>query len=176
LNIYNKKIIYEIMELNEIKKNAEFLINYLPGMEIPGEVKFRCKYKHMVAFAKCFGISDPRYIGPEEKGIIACPAFANAFSAKLYINMAQIAFEQDDKQRGLVLDFKKLLHAANEYDWEGCVKVKPGDILTIKGKIGKVWVNEKLRLFGEILQTVRNQDGKLVCKVKSVATIAPGGY
>jgi hypothetical protein len=164
------------MNSEEINKNAEFLIDFLPGMEIPGSVEFRCKYKHMVKLAKCFGINDPIYIGPEESGIIACPAFANAFSAKLYINMARIIFEQDGKKRGLVLDFKKLLHAGNEYDWEGCVKIRPGDILMIKGKIGNVWVNEDMRLFGEIFQTIRNQDGNLVCKVKSIATIAPGGY
>ncbi len=169
-------MLYDIMELEEIKKNAKFLINYLPGMEIPGIVKFRCRYKHMVAFAKCFGISDPKYIGPEESGIIACPAFANVFSAKLYINMATISFEQNGKKRGFLLDFSKLLHAANEYDWDGCVKIRPGDFLTIRGKIGKIWVNEKMRLFGEIFQTARNQRGELVCKVKSVATIAPGGY
>jgi hypothetical protein len=167
-----------IREMNpeEIKRNAKFLIDFLPGMEIPGSVKFRCNYKHMVKLAKCFGITDPIYIGQEENGIVACPAFANAFSAKLYINMARIIFEQDGKKRGLVLDFKKLLHAGNEYDWEACVKIKPGDMLLIKGNIGKVWVNEDMRLFGEIFQTVRNQEGDLVCKVKSVATIAPGGY
>lgn len=164
------------MNEKEIKRNADFLINYLPGMEIPGTVKFRCKYKDMVKFAECFRIKNPEYVGSEESKIIACPAFANVFSAKLYINMAGIIFEQDGKKRGLVLDFKKLLHAANEYDWEGCVKIKPKDILTIKGKIGRIWVNEKMRLFGEIFQTVKNQNGELVCKVKSVATIAPGGY
>lgn len=164
------------MRPEEIKKNAEFLIQTLPGMKIPSSVKFRCKYKHMVEFAKCFGISDPLYVGPIENEIIACPAFANAFSAKLYVNMAQIILNQDGKQRGLVLDFKKLLHAANEYDWEDCVKIKAGDILTIKGQIGKVWVNKEMRLFGEIFQTITNQMGDLICKVKSVATIAPGGY
>ena len=35
-----------ILDSYEIKKNADFLVNFLPGMEIPGEVKFRCKYKH----------------------------------------------------------------------------------------------------------------------------------
>ena len=102
------------MKPEEIKRNGEFLIDFLPDMEIPGSVKFRCRYKHMVKLAKCFGINDPIYIGPDENGIIACPAFANAFSAKLYINMARIVFEQDGKKRGLVLDFKKLLHAGNE--------------------------------------------------------------
>ncbi|MBD3255451.1 MAG: hypothetical protein GF383_10180 [Candidatus Lokiarchaeota archaeon] len=164
------------MDPEEIKKNAEFLINRVSGMEIPGSVRFRCKYKHMVRFAKCFGIEDPKYVGPEESEIIACPAFANAFSAKLYVNMATISFEQDGKKRGFLLDYKKLLHAANEYDWEGCVKIKPGDVLTINGEIGNLWVNEKMRLFGEIFQTVKNQNGELVCKVKSIATIAPGGY
>ena len=164
------------MESEEIKKNAEFLIDFLPGMEIPGSVKFRCKYKHMVEFARCFGIINPLYVGPDEEKVIACPAFANTFSAKLYINMATITFKQNGKKRGFLLDFSKLLHAANEYDWDGCVKIKPGDMLTIKGKIGKIWVNEKMRLFGEIYQTARNQHGEIVCKVKSVATIAPGGY
>ena len=164
------------MNSEEIKKNAEFLMDLLPGMEIPGSVKFRCKYKHMVEFAKCFGITNPLYVHADEKKVIACPAFANVFSAKLYINMATISFEQNGKKRGFLLDFSKLLHAANEYDWDGCVKIRAGDLLTIQGKIGKIWVNEKMRLFGEIYQTARNQHGEMVCKVKSVATIAPGGY
>ena len=164
------------MNSEEIRRNAEFLMDLLPGMEIPGSVKFRCKYKNMIEFAKCFGITNPLYVDTDEKKIIACPAFANVFSAKLYINMATITFEQNGKKRGFLLDFSKLLHAANEYDWEGCVKIRPGDLLTIQGKIGKIWVNEKMRLFGEIYQTARNQRGEIVCKVKSVATIAPGGY
>jgi hypothetical protein len=164
------------MDKENIKRNAEFLKKILPGMKIPGSVKFRCRYKHMVEFAECFGLTDPKYIGPDEDKVIACPAFANTFSAKLYVNMATIRFAQDGKMRGFLLDFNKLLQAANEYNWEGCVKIRPGDKLTITGEIGKIWTNEKMRLFGEIHQTVKNQDGELVCKVKSVATIAPGGY
>ncbi|MFO7796946.1 MAG: MaoC family dehydratase N-terminal domain-containing protein [Promethearchaeia archaeon] len=164
------------MDKETIKRNAEFLQKKLPGMKIPGKVKFHCRYKHMVEFAKCFDLTDPKYIGPDEDKIIACPAFANAFSAKLYVNMATIQFEQNGKTRGFLLDFKKLLHAANEYDWEDCVKIRAGDKLTMEGEIGDIWVNEKMRLFGEIFQRVKNQNGELVCKVKTIATIAPGGY
>jgi len=164
------------MDKETIKRNAEFLQEILPGMKIPGKVKFHCKYKHMVEFAKCFDLTDPKYIGSDEDKIIACPAFANAFSAKLYVNMATIQFEQNGKIRGFLLDFKKLLHAANEYDWEDCVKIRAGDKLTMEGEIGDIWVNEKMRLFGEIFQRVKNQNGELVCKVKTIATIAPGGY
>jgi hypothetical protein len=164
------------MKDSQIKRNAKFLVKTLPGMKIPGKVNFRCKHQHMVEFARCFGISDPKYTGPEGSGIIACPAFANAFSAKLYVNMAQIRFKQDNKDRGLVLDFKKLLHAGNEYNWEDCVKIRPGDKLSIEGTIGKVWVNKDMRLFGAIHQVVTNQNDELVCKVKSIASIAPGGY
>jgi len=164
------------MDEDTIKCNAEFLKKKLPGMEIPGSVRFRCRYKHMVEFAKCFGLKDPKYIGPDEDKVIACPGFANTFSAKLYVNMATIQFEQDGKIRGFLLDYNKLLHAANEYDWEGCEKIRPGDKLIITGEIGKIWVNEKMTLFGEIFQTARNQNGELVCKVKSIAAISAGGY
>lgn len=164
------------MDEKQIRQNAQFLIDTLPGMEIPGLVTFHCRYKHMVKFARCFGIDSPKYVGQEGSGIIACPAFANAFSAKIYINMAQMKLKQDNNERGLVLDFKKLLHAGNEYNWKDCEEIRPGDKLTIKGSIGKVWVNENLRLFGEIYQVAKNQHGKLVCKVKSVASIGPGGY
>ncbi|TFF90517.1 MAG: hypothetical protein EU548_02625 [Promethearchaeota archaeon] len=164
------------MDKETIQENAEFLKKKLPGMKIPGKVHFRCRYKHMVEFAQCFGLTDPKYVDSEEKGIIACPAYANAFSAKLYVNMATIRFEKDGKMRGFLLDFNKLLHAANEYDWEGCKKIRAGDKLTIEGEIGNIWVNKNMRLFGEIIQIVKNQNDELVCKVKSIATIAPGGY
>ena len=70
-----------------MKKNAEFLIKTLPTVEIPGSAKVKCRYKKMVDFAKCFGYTEEKYIGPEEKGIIACPGFANSVSVKAFYTL-----------------------------------------------------------------------------------------
>ncbi|GAG92883.1 unnamed protein product, partial [marine sediment metagenome] len=84
------------MNEEEMKKNAEFLINILPGKELPGTARVRCSYKDLVKFAKVYGITDPKYVGPEEDGIVACYAWANAYSVKsLYKLALGMKLEQD---------------------------------------------------------------------------------
>ena len=70
------------MDDEEIKKNADFLVSYLSGKEIPGSVKLSVRYRTLVDFAKVYGITNPKYIGSEEEGIVACHAFANNFTIK----------------------------------------------------------------------------------------------
>ena len=65
------------MDDKQIKKNAEFLINNLAGKEVEGSVKINIRYKNLINFANVYGIEDPKYVGSEEHGIIACHAFAN---------------------------------------------------------------------------------------------------
>ncbi|HEC37161.1 MAG TPA: hypothetical protein ENI29_02930, partial [bacterium] len=60
--------------IEEMKKNADFLIKNLPGKDVPGSAKINVRYKNLVNFAKCFGITDPKYVGSEEEGIVACHA------------------------------------------------------------------------------------------------------
>ncbi len=162
----------------EMKKNAEFLINTLQGIDIPGSARFKCRYKKMVNFAKIYGITDPKYIGPEEEGVTACHAFANSFAVNaFYILVPGLKVKQNGEERPLVLNPNKLLHAGNKYNWEGCVDIKNGDVLTSTGKISKVWLVEKsMILFAELLLTVKNQNNELICKVTSSAAIRPGGY
>lgn len=166
------------MDENEIKKNAEFLIKTLKDMEIPGSARFKCRYKKMVNFAKIYGITDPKYIGPEEEGIIACHAFANAFTINaFYILVPNLKVTQNGEERLMVLNPNKLLHAGNKYNWEDCVDVKNGDVLTATGKISNVWlVENSMILFVQLLLTVKNQNDELVCKVTSNAALRPGGY
>ena len=84
---------------------------------------------------------------------------------------------QDGKERPVVLNPGKLLHAGNKYNWEGCVDVKPGDKLKITAKWGKVWLIEKtMVLFAELLVTVKNQNDELVCKPTVTVAVRPGGY
>ena len=166
------------MDEAEIKKNAEFLISNLGGMEIPGSARVSIRYKTLVKFAKIYGITDPKYVGPEENGIVACHAFANHFTIKaLYKLLLGMKLVQDGVERPFMLNVGKLLHGGQKYDWEGCVDVKPGDKLTITAKYGKVWVVEKtMVLFSEIEVIVKNQNDELVCKPIITAAVRPGGY
>jgi len=166
------------MNVEEMKKNADLLINTLKDIEIPGSAKFKVRYKKMVNFAKIYGITDPKYVRPEEEGVIACHGFANSFAVNaFYILVPGLKVSQNGEERPLVMNPNKLLHAGNKYNWDDCVDIKNGDVLTAKGKISKVWLVEKnMILFAELLLTVKNQNDELVCKVTSTAAIRPGGY
>jgi len=166
------------MEPEEIKKNAEFLIKNLGGKDVPGSASVPVRYKTLVDFAGVYGITDPKYVGPEEQGIVACHAFANHFTVKaLYKLLLGMKLTQDGKERPFLLNPGKLLHAGNKYNWEGCIDIKPGDKLTVTAKWGKVWLIEKnMILFADLLVTVKNQDNKLACKVTTTAAVRPGGY
>lgn len=166
------------MDEETVKKNAEFLKENLSGKEIEGDVKISIRYKKLVEFAKIYGITDPRYVGPEEEGIIACHAFANHFTVKsLYKLLLGMKLEQDGEERPFLINPGKLLHAGQKYDWEECVDIKPGDKLTITAKWGKVWIIEKnMVLFADLLISVKNQNDKSVCKPTVTAAVRPGGY
>ena len=166
------------MDKAEIKKNAEFLIKNLVGKEIPGTARVSIRYKTLVNFAEIYGITDSKYVGPEENGIVACHAFANHFTIKaLYKLLLGMKLVQDGVERPFMLNVGKLLHGGQKYDWEGCVDVKPGDKLSITAKFGKVWVIENtMVLFTEIDVLVKNQDDELVCKPLITAAVRPGGY
>ena len=166
------------MDDNEIKKNADFLINNLTGMEVPGKAKISIRYKNLVDFAKVYGITNPKYVGSEEDGVVACHAFANHFTIKaLYKLLLGMNLVQDGKERPFIKNPGKLLHAGQVYNWDGCVDVKPGDKLTINAKWGKVWVIEKnMILFAELHVDVKNQDDEFVCKPIVRAAVRPGGY
>ena len=162
-----------------MRKNAEFLINTLPGMVIPGEARINVRARVMRSFAECYGITDPKYVGENDEEIVACKAFANAFTVKSFyilIPSSKLTLP-DGTQRDFLLNPGRLLHAGNKYDWEGCVPVKAKDKLRGKGKWGKVWLNEKgMMLFAELHLTVRNQNDEVVCKVLTSAVVRSGGY
>jgi len=166
------------MEQDEMKKNANFLIEELPGKKLPGSVRIRCRYKTLVDFAKVYGFTDPKYVGPEEDGIVAVKAFANHFTVKaLYKLILGMKLEQDGEKRSFIKNPGKLLHAGNKYNWENCVDIRNGDKLTITGEWGNVWLVEKnMILFAELLVTAKNQNGELVCKPTVTAAVRPGGY
>ncbi len=166
------------MDKNEMKKNAEFLIKNLPGKEVPGSTSLNIRYRKLIDFAKIFGFTDPKYVGPEEEGVIACHAFANTYTIKgLYTLVPGMKLIQDGEERLLVKNPRMILHAGNKYNWEGCVEIKPKDKIVITAKCGKVWlVEENMMLFAEFLTTIKNQNNELVCNVVVTAGIRPGGY
>ncbi|MFX0039294.1 MAG: MaoC family dehydratase N-terminal domain-containing protein [Promethearchaeota archaeon] len=166
------------MDIEEMKKNANFLIENLKGKDIPGSVTLNMRYRNMVNFAKVYGITDPKYIGSEEEGVVACHAFANFYTIKaIYKLLMGLKFNQDGKERGIALDLGKLLHAGNRYDWEDCVDVKPGDKLTITGKCVDVRLVEKnMMLFTDFLVNIKNQNNEPVSNITISAAFRKGGY
>lgn len=161
------------MEQAQIKKNAKFLVENLPGTEIKGSVRYRVRYNDLVNFAKCYGITDPKYVGSEDE-IVAFPAFANAFTVKtLYNLIPAIKLEQDGVMRMVFITAGKVLHASQEYEFIS--DIRPGDKLVSTASIGKVW-ETNLRLFVEVFVDTKNQDGDVVMKGTLIFTIAPGGY
>jgi len=166
------------MDIEEMKKNAIFLINNMKGMDIPGSTTVNIRYRNMVNFAKVYGITDPKYVGSEEQGVIACHAFANYFTIKaIYKLLLGFKLNQDGKERGIMLDPGKLLHAGNRYNWEGCVDVKPGDKLTVTGKCVDAKLIEKNMLFiTDFLVNVKNQNNEPVCNITISAGFRKGGY
>lgn len=157
----------------KIKENAKFLVENLPGTPVRGKARFRVKYQDLVEFAECYGITGPKYVGPEEE-IVAFPAFANAFFVKAFYKLIPgLKLDQNGKERMLLLDPGKLLHASQEYEF--IKEIRPGDKLISTAKIGKVW-EKNLRLFVQLLLEAKNQNGDLVVKGVTTATIAPGGY
>lgn len=161
------------MDQAEIEKNAKFLVENLPGTDIKSKVRFRVKYNDLVNFAKCFGITDPKYVGSEDE-IVAFPAFANAFTVKaLYTLIPSIKLEQDGNMRMLFINPAKALHASQEYEF--IKDIRPGDKLITSAIVGKVWEKD-LRLFVEIFMETVNQDGVVVVKGINIFTMAAGGY
>ena len=166
------------MDKDEMKKNAEFLIKNLPGKDIPGSAIINVRYRNLVNFAKCFGITDPKYVGPEEDKVVAVHAYANAYTIKgIYTLVPGVKLFQNGEERLLIKNPRMLLHAGNKYNWEGCVDVKPKDKLKVTAKWGKVWLVEKnMMLFAELITTVKNQNDEIVCNVIVTAGIRAGGY
>ncbi len=166
------------MDVQEMKKNADFLIQNLSGMEIPGSVSVSIRYKNLVNFANIYGITDPKYVGSEENGVIACHGFANYYNIKaIYKLLIGFKLNQDGKERGLFLDPGKLLHTGNRYNWDGCVDIKQGDKLTLTGKCTNAWlIEDNMMLFTEFLVNVKNQNEEPVCKITITAGIRKGGY
>ena len=166
------------MDVEEIKKNAQFLIDNYSNKDIDGKANVIIRYKNLVGFAKVYGITDPKYVGPEESGIIACHAFANHFTVKgIFKLVLGIKIELNGVTRPFLKDPGKLLHAGQVYNWEGCVDVKPGDKLIVTGKWGKIWLVEaNMILFAEFKVFVKNQNDEMVCKPTIIAAIRPGGF
>ncbi|MFX0105543.1 MAG: MaoC family dehydratase N-terminal domain-containing protein [Candidatus Hodarchaeota archaeon] len=166
------------MDVSEMKKNAQFLVENLPGKDLPGSAKISVRYRNLVNFAKCFGITEPKYVGSEEEGIVACHAYANSFTVKaLYTLAPGVKLDQNGEEHMLVKNPRLFLHAGNKYNWEGCVDVKPGDKLTATAKFGKVWlVEDNMMLFAEIITKIKNQNDETVCNVVVTVGIRKGGY
>ncbi|MEJ2279021.1 MAG: MaoC family dehydratase N-terminal domain-containing protein, partial [Candidatus Lokiarchaeota archaeon] len=160
------------------EKNAEFLMNTLPGTEISGKAKVKCRHRDLVKFAKVYGLTNPKYVADKEQEVTACKAWANAITVKsFYILIPATKLEKDGEERPFLLNPNKLLHAGNHYNWEGCVPIKSGDKIISKGKWGKMWlVEDNMILFAELLLTAKNQNDETVVKVTTQAAVRPGGY
>ncbi|MBD3193452.1 MAG: hypothetical protein GF317_00240 [Candidatus Lokiarchaeota archaeon] len=166
------------MDKEEMIKNFEFLKENLPGTDIPGKARVKCRYRDLSKFAKVYGFEDPKYVGSKEDGIVACKAWANAITVKsFYILIPATKLTQNGEERPFLLNPNKLLHAGNQYNWEGCVPMKDGDKIISRGKWGKMWLNkDNMILFAELLLTAKNENDETVVKVTTQAAVRPGGY
>jgi hypothetical protein len=166
------------MDKEEMIANAEFLKKSLPGSKISGKAKIKCRHRDLVKFAKVYGFDDPKYIADKEQEVIACKAWANAITVKsFYILIPSTKLVKDGEERPFILNPGKLLHAGNQYNWEGCVPIKSGDKITAEGEWGKMWLNEdNMILFAELFLTAKNQNGEPVVTVSTQSEVRPGGY
>ncbi len=154
-----------------------------------GKKIWRVKGKDMVEFAKAIGETRPEYISPGTKedgkpdyskiiGHTALPAMW-ALSAAMGMDDAAYLDPDTKKKWKLDINFAKLLHTAQEYDYTGCVPVKDGDKLTTTGKLADVNIKGspgKELLWITVAMETKNDKGEPVVKIRLSAGIRKGGY
>ncbi|GAB4322627.1 MAG: hypothetical protein Kow0069_27420 [Promethearchaeota archaeon] len=142
----------------------------------------------MVRFAKAIGETRPEYVQPgkTEDGkddystLIGHPAMPAMWvlDAMMKVDDATMT-DEDGVKWTFDIDFIKLLHTGQEYDYTDCVPVRAGDVLVSQGKLADVYVKgspgkELLWIVGEI--ETRNQKKELVVRTRLTAGIRKGGY
>jgi hypothetical protein len=154
-----------------------------------GKKLWRVKGKDMVAYAKSINETRPEYISPGTNAegkpdyakIIGHTALPAMWAISAAMGMDDAGYKDSDTGKVYKLDinFAKLLHTAQEYDYEGCVPIKDGDKLTTTGKLADVYIKGspgKELLWITIEMVTKNQKDEPVVKIRLSAGIRKGGY
>ncbi len=154
-----------------------------------GKKIWRVKGKDMVEYAKAIGETRPEYIAPGTKedgkadysNIIGHTALPAMWAISAAMGMDDAGYKDPDTGKTWKLDinFAKLLHTAQEYDYEGCVPIKDGDKLVTTGKLADVNIKGspgKELLWITVAMETKNQNDQLVVKIRLSAGIRKGGY
>jgi acyl dehydratase len=146
-------------------------------------ITFPIEASHILMFARAIGEVNPVYADAEKakasevEGIIAPPTFVQAaaqfdpdFSMRprpgqQWMGSANTASGIDSKPSS-----SGGLHAEQHFEYFRLLR--PGDVLTVESKPGRVWEKESKRagklVFSERITEFHDQDGELVCIVRSV--------
>ncbi len=166
-----------------LEKYADKIIGFPTGKK-----RYRVKGKKMVDFAKAIGETKPEYVKPgkdaegktDYSNIVGHPALQACWVLDAMMGIDNATMEDDEGNKWTFdIDFIKLLHTGQQYNYEGCVPIKDGDKLLAAGKIADVNIKgspgkELLWITGDI--ETKNQDKKLVGRCKLTAGIRHGGY
>jgi acyl dehydratase len=147
------------------------------------KITFPVEASHIMMFARAIGDTNPVYHDAaaakdtEAGGIIAPPSFAAAIAQfdpdyHLRPKPGQKWFGSAKEPTGI--DGKPpssgALHAEQHYEYHR--HMRPGDVLTVEIKQGKVWEKESKRAgrltFRERIVEYRDQDGELVITARGV--------
>ncbi len=164
--------------MNDIKKNANFIIDYLTGRKIPTQYKIRIKERNLGSFRQIYSdpglMEEPSQINSLKANHFYSVVFVNALFYKL---IPSITFEFEGKMRNLILNHDKIGHQGSVFNWEGCVAIKANDKITEEATCTEAWFDEeRALLFLKFLIIVNNQEKAMVCKITSTVTMEEGSF
>jgi acyl dehydratase len=149
-----------------------------------GKITFPVEASHIMMFARAIGDGNPVYHDAaaaketEAGGIIAPPSFVQAmaqFDPGYFLRPKPGEAWFGSGKRSSGIDGKPTssgaLHAEQNYEYHR--HVRPGDVLTVEIRPGKVWEKTSKRagklIFRERITEYRDQTGALVITARSVS-------
>lgn len=148
-----------------------------------GSKAYRIRGRKMSAYSKAIDDTNPKYYVPKGKGddkpdyskIEAHPAYAATYTIPGILEA--LPDVKDDAGEKLVTNIYKLLHTAQEYNYEGCVPLTDAvSKVYTKGVIKKVWIKKGM-LWVEIGMTTTNEEEtEIYCKTTLMGLLRQGGF
>ena len=148
-----------------------------------GSKAYRIRGRKMSAYAKAINDTRSDYYLPRKKGedkpdyskIVAHPAYAATYTIPGILEA--LPDVKDDQGEKLVTNIYKLLHTAQEYDYEGCTPLTDAvSKVYTKGVIRKVWIKKDM-LWVEIGMTTTNkEESETYCKTTLMGLLRQGGF
>ena len=142
---------------------SEEIIQKVVGREVVSP-PFTVEAQHMIDYTESVGIFNPKY---KE---IAFPGYVCTFVLPSLWHWRQAVPEY----KGLVKDPRYIVHGGQEYEFTG-IEIKPGDILTSKTRMDKIFVKKNM-LFLIYKVTTTNQKDQLVVTTTITIIVRPGGF